>query len=69
MNKRLFMLRNRNTNGPKVDADTGSIITFDNKMSAKAARDEAGIDPKSGTYRWKVSPGPDHRLYTVSEES
>lgn len=58
MNKRLFMLRNRKTNGPKVD-DKGFIITFADKMSAKTARDEAGIDT------WKVSPGPDHRLYSV----
>lgn len=61
MNKQLFMLRNRKSNGPKVD-DNGALITFPDKMSAKAARDEAGIST------WKVSPGPDHRLYTVGEQ-
>lgn len=62
MNKRLFMLRNRTSNGPMVD-DNGAIITFDNKPGAKVARDTANIGIENHAQQWKVSPGPDHRRY------
>ena len=51
----LFILRPKK-GGSEVRDETGVAISFNNKMAAKAARDERGGDTV-------VSFGPDHKLY------
>lgn len=51
----LFILRTKK-GGSEVRDETGVVISFNNKMAAKAARDELGGDTV-------VSFGPDHKLY------
>jgi hypothetical protein len=51
---RLFILRTKK-GGSEVRDETG-VVSFNNKMAAKTARDELGGDTV-------VSFGPDHKLY------
>jgi hypothetical protein len=58
---RLWAVQHRTTGKFETLEATGETAYFNAKLAAKVVRDTLGPD-------WKVTKGPDHRLYRTPEE-